>query len=229
MLLCASDFHRRLVLAPLLGADAPTAELLQRVKAEQLRFVLLSTAAFVSNSRGFPVLPSLHRAALLLLLRHCSTVILSPVEQEGQASEAVAALPSTLVYHQHFLHHLHTSSLSSASASAAAATPSSYQDYLQAPLQPLHDNLENSTYEVFERDAVKYSLYQTAITAALRDLSRRDGQGKGERVGVWVVGAGRGPLVSAVLAGRSRERRVCVRGGLREESARAVHAARAAG
>lgn len=30
-----------------------------------------------------------------------------------------------------------------------------YEDYLQAPLQPLMDNLESSTYEVFEKDPVK--------------------------------------------------------------------------
>ena len=30
-----------------------------------------------------------------------------------------------------------------------------YYDYLQAPLQPLMDNLESQTYETFERDPVK--------------------------------------------------------------------------
>ena len=32
------------------------------------------------------------------------------------------------------------------------------------------DNLESQTYEVFEKDPVKYSEYQTAITAALTDM-----------------------------------------------------------
>jgi len=31
-----------------------------------------------------------------------------------------------------------------------------YEDYLQTPLQPLMDNLESQTYEVFEKDPVKY-------------------------------------------------------------------------
>lgn len=32
-----------------------------------------------------------------------------------------------------------------------------YRDFLQAPLQPLMDNLEAQTYETFEKDAKKYS------------------------------------------------------------------------
>jgi protein arginine N-methyltransferase 5 len=44
-----------------------------------------------------------------------------------------------------------------------------YQDYLQAPLQPLADNLESITYEVFEKDPVKYNQYEMAIELALLD------------------------------------------------------------
>jgi hypothetical protein len=34
------------------------------------------------------------------------------------------------------------------------------RDYLQAPLQPLMDNLESATYETFEKDASKYICYE---------------------------------------------------------------------
>ena len=44
-----------------------------------------------------------------------------------------------------------------------------YQDWLQAPLQPLTDNLESTTYEVFERDPVKYDQYEKAIRLALKE------------------------------------------------------------
>ena len=37
---------------------------------------------------------------------------------------------------------------------------SPYYDFLQAPLQPLMDNLESSTYETFEKDPVKYAQYE---------------------------------------------------------------------
>lgn len=76
-----------------------------------------------------------------------------------------------------------------------------YQDYLQAPLQPLTVNLESITYEVFEKDPIKYEWYERAIASALRDWVE---QGKptsnpNGRVVVAVVGAGRGPLVSRAL------------------------------
>ena len=71
-----------------------------------------------------------------------------------------------------------------------------YQDYLQSPLQPLTDNLESITYEVFEKDPVKYDWYERAIAAALQDLK---GPRDDEIFVVAIVGAGRGPLVTRAL------------------------------
>ena len=69
-----------------------------------------------------------------------------------------------------------------------------YEDFLQSPLQPLMDNLESGTYEVFEKDPVKYREYQNAIHLALMDKN----DSKNETL-VMVLGAGRGPLVRATL------------------------------
>lgn len=44
-----------------------------------------------------------------------------------------------------------------------------YEDYLQCPLQPLMDNLESQTYEVFEKDPVKYREYERAMYMAISD------------------------------------------------------------
>ena len=76
-----------------------------------------------------------------------------------------------------------------------------YQDYLQAPLQPLTDNLESITYEVFEQDPVKYDLYEEAIRKALEEWrdQAKPASGKNRCVVVAVVGAGRGPLVTRAL------------------------------
>lgn len=49
-----------------------------------------------------------------------------------------------------------------------------YEDYLQSPLQPLMDNLEASTYDVFEKDPAKYDLYREAMEDALRDKISED-------------------------------------------------------
>ena len=76
-----------------------------------------------------------------------------------------------------------------------------YQDYLQAPLQPLTDNLESITYEVFEKDPVKYDQYLLAIQRALSDWREqgKPASGPDGRIVVAVVGAGRGPLVTRAL------------------------------
>ena len=84
---------------------------------------------------------------------------------------------------------------------------SGYQDYLQSPLQPLSDNLESITYEVFEKDPAKYDLYYQAIAQALRDWrdQGKSTSGPDGRVVVAVVGAGRGPLVTKALLASGSE------------------------
>lgn len=76
-----------------------------------------------------------------------------------------------------------------------------YQDYLQAPLQPLTVNLESITYEVFEKDPIKYDWYERATARALSDwiAQRKPTSGTDGRIVVAVVGAGRGPLVTRAL------------------------------
>ena len=78
---------------------------------------------------------------------------------------------------------------------------SEYEDHLQAPLQPLADDLESSMYEVFEQDPVKYYLYEQAIAKALIDWQAQGTPASGPlgRVVIAVVGAGRGPLITRAL------------------------------
>ncbi|KAF0981788.1 hypothetical protein FDP41_012445 [Naegleria fowleri] len=82
----------------------------------------------------------------------------------------------------------------------------SFRDFLQRPLQPLIDNLDSQTYEVFERDPIKYMLYEKAAEKALSDLYEakkkkvsNEEDIKTLRVIAMVLGAGRGPIVKAVL------------------------------
>lgn len=76
-----------------------------------------------------------------------------------------------------------------------------YQDYLQDPLQPLANNLESLTYDVFETDPIKYEWYERAIAAALLDWKKegKPASGRNGSVCIAVVGAGRGPLVTRAL------------------------------
>lgn len=45
---------------------------------------------------------------------------------------------------------------------------------LEIPLQPLCDNLDTYTYEIFETDPVKYKLYQEAVQQALLDRVKEE-------------------------------------------------------
>ncbi|KAI4098251.1 MAG: hypothetical protein LQ339_006510 [Xanthoria mediterranea] len=76
-----------------------------------------------------------------------------------------------------------------------------YHDFLQNPLQPLSHNLESESYEVFERDPVKYDLYESAIRRALTDWvsAGKTASSPSGTIVVAVVGAGRGPLVTRAL------------------------------
>ncbi|RYP26694.1 hypothetical protein DL767_007924 [Monosporascus sp. MG133] len=79
-------------------------------------------------------------------------------------------------------------------------TLTNFQDWLQSPLQPLSDNLESVTYEVFEGDPVKYWQYEQAITEALKDWSEeKKPTSSPDGVVIAVAGSGRGPLVTRAL------------------------------
>lgn len=80
-----------------------------------------------------------------------------------------------------------------------------YMDFLQAPLQPLMDNLETDTYEGFEKDPIKYQQYEEAVYQAIMDRPSTS-----NALDIFVCGAGRGPLVAASLkaAKRAGNRRV---------------------
>lgn len=66
-----------------------------------------------------------------------------------------------------------------------------FEDFLQSPLQPLMDNLESCTYEVFEKDPIKYMEYGRAIQRALTDLVPIE-EAKTKTLVLMVLGAGRG-------------------------------------
>ncbi|XP_016405424.1 protein arginine N-methyltransferase 5-like [Sinocyclocheilus rhinocerous] len=81
-----------------------------------------------------------------------------------------------------------------------------YEDYLQSPLQPLMDNLESQTYEVFEKDPIKYSQYQQAVYRCLLDRVPEEQMETTVQV-LMVLGAGRGPLVNASLRAAKQAKR----------------------
>jgi type II protein arginine methyltransferase len=94
----------------------------------------------------------------------------------------------------------------------------SYRNYLQSPLQPLADNLESSTYEVFENDKIKYDIYEESLYKAFLDKKKYgrflqtkqigdQGQQMAEfngEITVMYFGAGRGPLIRKAIKAAER-------------------------
>lgn len=88
-------------------------------------------------------------------------------------------------------------------------TLTGFQDWLQSPLQPLSDNLESATYEMFEGDPVKYNLYEEAMFQAMSEWKTLNKPTSSLRTThvelvVTVAGAGRGPLVTRALRASER-------------------------
>lgn len=82
----------------------------------------------------------------------------------------------------------------------------SFDDFLEIPLQPLYDNLDAYTYEVFEQDPVKYLAYQQAIERAVVDKVPET-EIETHTLILMVVGAGRGPLVRAAINAAEKTKR----------------------
>lgn len=177
--------HPNLGLALELTADLPSRAALERWTAEPVRVVLLSTSAYVTNRVGYPVLSRRHQDFIKVMFKMRPFFALTGRAQKVKGGEGYRPFVQ-------YLAHLF-GKMPGASETETFEAP--YYDYLQAPLQPLSDNLESQTYETFERDPVKYKSYEEAIRLC---LSERGSLG-GAPLVVVVVGAGRGPLVKCVL------------------------------
>ncbi|KAL2315735.1 Protein arginine N-methyltransferase skb1 [Schizosaccharomyces pombe] len=179
----ACGYHPRLKVAlELPPACSPPIELVNRWYAEPIEMITMSCMAFVPNPNGYPVLGRKLRAIYALYLRLNPRILL----WDNDAPEKIGDSPDYSIYMKHLFD-------SQPPAPLVEDLADSYKDYLQVPLQPLSYNLENITYEIFERDPVKYAQYEQAIFSALMD---RD---ESSVTRIAVVGAGRGPLVDCAL------------------------------
>ena len=70
------------------------------------------------------------------------------------------------------------------------------------------DNLDSTVYETFEQDPVKYVQYKNAILQALFDILKVEKTADEKEIVVMVLGAGRGPLVTATLEAEKDIRKV---------------------
>ncbi|KAG9091882.1 methyltransferase protein [Ceratobasidium sp. 370] len=173
--------------------------ILARWAAEPIQHLILPATTFIPNAKGYPVLPKLVQSFLRDVLKNRLNIILS------QTTSGLHKLGGDLAYAQYVRHLEKTSPTAVAREAAGGLTVESfgrgYEDYLQAPLQPLMDNLASVTYEIFEKDPVKYRQYEQAVYQALLDRPQA------EAIIICVAGAGRGPIVSNCI--RAVERAGC--------------------
>lgn len=160
-----------------IGTELPSSEELDRWLGEPVTALIIEQSAFSINKKGYPILSKSHQEFIKKMFNIGCQIIISA--------------SSDIQKHVNYLNYLYrnTSSLTPYSSDFI----SGFEDYLQTPLQPLKQNLQSYVYETFEQDPIKYYEYEKAISKALIDKF------DGKELVVFVVGAGRGPLVQATF------------------------------
>lgn len=197
-------YHPRLtVLLDLSTPLPPSVGALSRWAAEPVKHIWLSAPSFIPNAKGYPVLSKACQAFLRGLTRQTPTLVLSDTDMHRHPSGGPNAY---LQYVRHITSQ--GAPASTISPQGPAEVAGGYGDFLQAPLQPLMDDLGAATYDVFERDPVKYAQYEEAIYLAVIDkVAVAEAAGLIADLVVVIAGAGRGPLVACTLAALERAKR----------------------
>ncbi|KAL1967928.1 hypothetical protein VTN77DRAFT_2345 [Rasamsonia byssochlamydoides] len=217
-------YHSRLFIALSIPKHLPPIQVQSRWFSEPVHLLTIDASSFIKNQKGYPVLSKAHQALIsrFMRLRTPPWILLCNVgpipglegNNETTTDSSAAAGDSNFqilsqAASQGKKHHdptPHLSYMRNLQQRQPPRTPierfgTGYQDYLQAPLQPLTVNLESITYEVFEKDPIKYEWYERAIAKALKDWAeqKKPTSSPDGRVVVAVVGAGRGPLVTRAI------------------------------
>jgi type II protein arginine methyltransferase len=223
------DYSMRLYVALRIPYRMPDRALQDRWFSEPLHYLTFGPGTFQDNRTGHPSLSRSHQEMINAYLRLKNTpwLVLYDVGPQLDTAEidneSAVEFPSLAeakkVWKENrkpthadvndYVSYMRYLERQQAPYSHPLETPTliNFQDWLQSPLQPLSDNLESATYEMFEGDPVKYDLYEAAIATAMSEwqaLHKPTSSSNPAELIVAVAGAGRGPLVTRVL--RSAER-----------------------
>lgn len=206
----------------------PEKDLQNRWFAEPLHYLTISPGVFQTNKSGFPCLSKHHQEMIFTYMRLKSApwLLLCDIGPDGSQFKTFSPsflatrpplgeedFPSLAEAHSadssrqgpsnrgnaHMAYLQWLESQQPQFTALESSTLTSFQDWLQSPLQPLSDNLESATYEVFEGDPVKYDQYEAAVVKALSEWKELGLPTSKDVVVVAVAGSGRGPLVTRAL------------------------------
>uniref|UniRef100_A0A3B4EDC2 Protein arginine N-methyltransferase 5 n=1 Tax=Pygocentrus nattereri TaxID=42514 RepID=A0A3B4EDC2_PYGNA len=192
------DYNKRICLAIEIGADIPSDTVIDKWLGEPIKAAILPTSIFLTNKKGFPVLSKAHQRIIFRLFKLEAQFIFTGTNRHSEKD------------FRSYLQYLEYLNQNRPAPNAYELFAKGYEDYLQSPLQPLMDNLESQTYEVFEKDPIKYSQYQQAVYKCLLDRVPEEQKETNVQV-LMVLGAGRGPLVNSSLrAAKQADRKLRV-------------------
>lgn len=182
------DFHANLQLAFILPYDVPlTAHEdidwlnIMKFSGERLKAVYIGSQVYTKNKNGYPILTARHQHIIQTLGMYTHKFVITGECTHPDGVPILKEFLTKVLKHR-------------PEQTVLDKNSHKYRDLLQSPLQPLQDHLLNETYEVFEKDPVKYERYKEAIRKALKFLLKTQ-----NKVKILVAGAGRAPLVKAVI------------------------------
>ncbi|XP_034102468.1 protein arginine N-methyltransferase 5 [Drosophila albomicans] len=176
------------VVLELNDSDRPSRETVRRWLGEPIEAVIIPSSLFILNRSNYYVLNKEWQAIIGHFINVRANIIISATANDHGISQ-YADYMRKLINDNCDTHSLN-----------------SYENVLEIPLQPLFDNLDSYTYEIFEIDPVKYKLYQDAIEQALLDRVS-DEEAKRTLTVIMVLGGGRGPLARAAFNAAEKAKR----------------------
>lgn len=192
------DYHPKLCISLALPRQKTPSYVLSRWLSEPVTCLLISASVFTFNQYNFPVLNKFNQSIVAEFQKingNASSfgelvIILHGMEKHVEKHKI---FPSN--YLEYINYCLKKSDMI---VSPNNDTMNDLLPRIMPPLLPHHNNLSNEVYHTFEKDSVKYDLYEKAIKAALLELlndTPNDQSTKSMNFVILVAGAGRGPLV----------------------------------
>ena len=187
------DFHPSLTISLAISKVKTPSYVLNRWLCEPVSCLLVSSSIFATNQYGYPVLHKFNQNLIRKFqdINGNSQVISNELcillhGMEKYADSVNGGEKSYLAYINHLL------------KKGDQAILSEYIDgfnepCILSPLKPNSENLTNEIYSNFEKDEVKYNMYEKAIEKAISDIQLSISYSS--QLTILIAGAGRGAIV----------------------------------